>query len=177
MKNVTLCIIGILLVNISLAQEKVNPIIKNFGGIYDIPEATVKVDKELVYNVIVDINTGALDKADLTPGFISTARMMNLHAISGVLSNNMNVVLAIHGSATVSLINNDAYNKRYGSDNPNIQIIRELKEAGVRLIVCGQSMKFREVDASELLQEIEIGTSTLTTITTFQLKGYALVNF
>jgi intracellular sulfur oxidation DsrE/DsrF family protein len=177
MKNVTLCIIGFLLGSLSIAQEKVNPIIKNFGGIYDIPEATVKADPELAYKLVVDINKGAMSKTDITPGFVSAARLLNLHAISGVISKNMEVALAIHGSATTSLVNNDAYNKRYGMDNPNVQIIKELKEVGVRLIVCGQSMKFREVNATELLPEIEIGTSTLTTITTFQLKGYALVKF
>lgn len=159
------------------AQEKVNPIIQNFGGICDIPEATVKVDSELTYKLIADVNTGANDKSEITPGFISTARMLNLHAISGANSQDMDVVLAIHGSATTSLVSNEDYNKRFGMDNPNIQIIKELKEVGVRLIVCGQSMRHREVEASDLLQEIEIGTSTLTTVTTFQLKGYAPLQF
>jgi len=159
------------------AQEKMNPIIKNYGGIYNIPDATVKGESDIEYNIVVDVATGAEDNSEVAWGLNNVARMINLHAISNVESKNLDVVLAIHGSATVALLDNKAFNERFGIDNPNIPLLKELHEAGVKLTVCGQSLLARKVDPSEIIKEVELATSMLTTVTTYQLKGYAALKF
>ena len=57
----------LLLVNMlfSHAQEKVNPVIKNFGGIYDIPEATVKPDPNQEYKIVIDVYGGSDDSEEI----------------------------------------------------------------------------------------------------------------
>ena len=89
----------------------------------------------------------------------------------------MDVVLAIHGSATYSVMDNGLLKRKFGVDNPNLPLIKELKEAGVKLTVCGQSLISRDVPAKRVTDEVEIATSMLTTVTTHQLKGYALLKF
>jgi len=159
------------------AQEKMNPVIKNYGGIYNIPKATVKAEANMDYNIVIDVATGAEDNSEVAWGLNNVARMINLHAISNVESKNLDVVLAIHGSATVALLDNKAFNERFGIDNPNIPLLKELHEAGVKLTVCGQSLLARKVDPSEIIKEVELATSMLTTVTTYQLKGYAALKF
>ena len=107
----------------------------------------------------------------------NVARMINLHAISGVHPDSIHVVLAIHGMATKTILNNDGYVSRHGIENPNQNLISELKEAGVKLTVCGQSLIGRKIDLEEVNENVEIATSMLTTVTTYQLKGYTLLKF
>ncbi len=161
----------------TFAQEKVNPIIKNFGGIYEIPEATVIPNSELRYKIVIDAKTGADDKSNLTFALYNTTRMINLHAVGGVQPENLEIVLAIHGGATYSVLSNEAYQKKFGVENPNIALIRELKAAGVKLTVCGQSLMGRKISVDQVLPEIDIATSMLTTVSTYQLKGFAVFQF
>ena len=161
----------------SLAQEMVNPEIKTFGGIYDIPEATMRPSADLDYKVIIDLYSGAKSPDKLNPALNNVARMINLHAIGGASVENMEVVLAIHGDANDAVMNNKSYFDRYKVDNPNIQLIKSLKSAGVKLTVCGQSLISKSVIPSQVLDEVEIATSMLTTVTTYQLNGYVFLSF
>lgn len=177
MKQLLTITLLLITIHFATAQEKVNPIIKNYGGIYEIPEATVIPNSELQYKIVVDAKTGAEDKSDLAFALYNSARMINLHAVGGVQKENLKVVIAIHGSATYSILKNDVYKKKFGVNNPNIGLIKELKAAGVKLVVCGQSLIGRKIDTDEVLAEIEIGTSMLTTVSTYQLSGYAVFQF
>ncbi|MEM9930321.1 MAG: DsrE family protein [Bacteroidota bacterium] len=159
------------------AQERVAPVIKDFGAIYDIPAATVKPDPTQVYKIVVDVVSGADEPSELAAGLNNVARMINLHAVGGVPSGKMVVVVALHGGATYATLNHVAYREKYGVDNPNAPLVKALKEAGVKLVVCGQSLLARGVVFETLLPEIEVGTSMLTTVSTYQLKGYAVFKF
>ncbi len=75
--------------SISLAQEMVNPEIKLFGGIYDIPEATVKPLKDLDYKIIIDLNSGSESPEKLNPALNNVARMINLHVIGSASAENI----------------------------------------------------------------------------------------
>ena len=158
------------------AQEMVNPVIQNFGGIYDIPEATVRPTDELTYKVVIDLYSGPESAEKLNPALNNVARMINLHAVGGV-TQEMEVVLAIHGKANDIVMRNEHYLSRYKVDNPNIGLIKALKKSGVKLTVCGQSLLYSKVDPDQVLEEVEIATSMLTTVTTYQLKGYAFMAF
>ncbi|MFK8161679.1 MAG: DsrE family protein [Lewinella sp.] len=159
------------------AQERVAPIIKEYGAIFDIPSATVKPDPTQVYKIVVDVVTGAEDPTDLSFGLNNVARMINLHAVGGVPAGKIDVVLAMHGGATFATLNNEAYREKFGVDNPNAPLVKALKDAGVKLVVCGQSLLARKIPLASVLSDIEIGTSMLTTVSTYQLKGYAVFRF
>ncbi len=159
------------------SQSRVNPVIKSFGGIYNIQKATVLPESDLDYNIVVDVKSGASDPQELAPGINNVARMINLLAVGGADPKRINVVLAIHASATYAILNNDEFNERFDTDNPNIPLINELKEAGVKVAVCGQSLMGRGVTPSQVLPQVEIATSMLTTVATYQLKGYAVFQF
>lgn len=171
MKKLTL-ILFLLVATISVdAQKAANPIIQNFGTIYEITDA-VNPDENIEYKIVVDLKTLQRDKESINPGLNNVARMINLHGLGGVKAENLKVAVAIHGGATDVILNNEAYQKKYELDNPNLKLIDELKEAGVELYVCGQSLLARKYELQEVNKQIKIGLSMLTVVTTYMHKGY-----
>ncbi|MBD3615280.1 MAG: DsrE family protein [Gracilimonas sp.] len=153
------------------AQEAHFPIIKNFGGIYEIPES-VNPNPDMEYNIVIDLKTLQQDKESLNPGLNNVARMMNLHGLGGVKEESLSVVVVVHGGATDIVINNEAYQKRYKLNNPNLELIDTLNEAGVEIYVCGQSLLAREYGFDEINPQVTKGLSMLTVFTTYMNKGY-----
>lgn len=159
------------------AQVTVNPIIKNYGGIYDLPYAEEKIDPALDYKIVVEVVRGSEKPEDLNWALNNVARMLNLHAMAGVTKDKLHVVLAIHGGAAFTVMNNEEYQKKYKVENPNLDLYKALHEAGVKILVCGQSLIARDINKDRMVPQIKIATSMLTTMTTYQLKGYAQVVF
>lgn len=159
------------------APLRVNPVIKDFGGIFEIPYAVEKPDPKIIYNIVIEVERAG-DKPDTVNWALNNvARLLNLHAVGGVPSRNMNVILAIHGGATYSTMTNEAYREKYKMDNPNLKLYKELREAGVKMFVCGQSLVARQVDRNRLVPEVKISVSMLTILTTYQMKGFAVMKF
>lgn len=159
------------------SQKMVNPIIKNYGGIYDLPDAEEKIDPALEYKIIVDVARESEKPEDVNWALNNVARLLNLHAMAGVPKEKLHVVLAIHGGAAFTVRNNEEYKKVYGVDNPNLGLYKELIDAGVKMVVCGQSLIARKIDPDKMVPGIKVASSMLTTVTTYQLKGYALLTF
>lgn len=173
----TLALASLFISVYSIGQHKVNPIIKNYGGIYDLPYADEKVDPTLDYNIVVEVVTSNNKPDEVNWALNNVARMLNLHAMAGVPQEKMNVVLAIHGGAAFTVMNNEEYKKKYKVDNPNLDLYQALEEAGVKLFVCGQSLLARDINKEKMVPQIKIASSMLTTMTTYQLKGYAQLVF
>ncbi len=169
---------------LAAAQQKVTPAIP-FGGIFDIPEATVRPDPDLEYHLtvdleyhlIVDVVSGAEVPDSLGAGLYNVARMLNLFAVAGVPAEHVDVVLAIHGGAAVGVMDDAHYRDRFGTANPNLPLIRALKEAGVKVTVCGQSLLGRDIPVESVVPDVEVATSMLTTVAMYQMRGYALFRF
>jgi intracellular sulfur oxidation DsrE/DsrF family protein len=176
MKNL-LCLAFMCFSVVAYSQGRINPVIKSYGGIFEIPYAEEKPDPAVDYNIVIEIAT-ASDKPDSTNwALYNVARLINLHVMGGVPKDKLHVVLAIHGGAAFSVMNNDAYKAKYGVDNPSLKLFQELQQAGVKMFVCGQSILARKIDRFKMVPEVKVATSMLTTMTTYQLKGYAPLTF
>jgi intracellular sulfur oxidation DsrE/DsrF family protein len=161
----------------TFSQIRIYPLIKNFGGIFDIPYAQEKPDPTMEYNIVIEVER-AIDYADsINWALNNVARLLNIHVMGGVKPEKLHVVLAIHGGAAYSIMNNDAYRAKYKVDNPNTALLDELEKAGVKIFVCGQSLIARKIDRMKLVPQVKIASSMLTTLTTYQLKGYAALKF
>lgn len=158
------------------AQDAKFPIIKNYGGIFEIPNS-VNPNSDQEYKIVVDLKTLQRDKSSINPGLNNVARMINLHALGGVKPEDLKVSVAIHGGATDVTLTDEAYQKRYEMDNPNIPLLTELKEAGVELYVCGQSLIARQYAFDEIHEHITFGLSMLTVVTTHVHDGYVPLVF
>jgi intracellular sulfur oxidation DsrE/DsrF family protein len=170
--------VGVLLVSFSLsAQTRVFPVIKNYGGIFDVPDAVEKPDPNLDYKIVIELTSGSEKPSELNSSLNNIARLINLHAIGGVAKEKLTIVVAIHGEASYSIMNNEAFQEKYKIANPNLELYKELQEAGVKMFICGQSLIGRSIDRTKIIPQVKIATSMLTTLTTHQLNGYAVLKF
>lgn len=170
-KILTLFLVGIAL--FALAQERINPVIKKAGGIFDVPDAVEKPDPNLDYKIVIELWAPTDNAKEIHQSVNNIARLINLHVMGGVPKEKLEIVVAIHGEATYTITDSKTYEKRYKHPNPNIEVYQELAKAGVKLVVCGQSLIGRGVERSTIIPEIKIASSMLTTVTTHQLKGFA----
>ncbi len=161
----------------AFAQERINPIIKDYGGIFDIPYADEKVDPALDYKIAIEVVRASENPKEVNWALNNVARLLNLHAMAGVPKEKLQVVLAIHGGAAFTVMNNEEYKKKYKTDNPNLDLYKALEDAGVKIVVCGQSLIARDIDKDKMVPQVKIASSMLTTMTTYQLKGYAMLVF
>lgn len=159
-----------------LAQHAQYPVVKGFGGIYEVSRS-IKPDAGITYKIVIDVKTSQSEKDRINRGLNNVARMMNLHGLGGVRSENLNVVAVVHGGATEAILNNNAYRQKNGVDNPNLELIDALNKAGAKVYVCGQSLLSREYEHDEVNPEVTIGLSMLTVVTEHMHKGYKLLVF
>ena len=59
----------------------------------------------------------------------------------------------------------------------NLPLLTALREAGVRVTVCGQSLKGRNLALDAVAPEVAIATSMLTTVAMYQMRGYGMLRF
>jgi len=158
------------------AQTPANPIIKDYGTINSIDNVTLP-DKSLDYKIMIDLKTSndAFDKVN--KGLINVARALNLHSVGGIPKEQVHVAVAIHYTATPIVLNSAGYQKKYGVDNPNLELIKQLKEAGVEIYICGQSLVARKYPFEDVNPDVTIALSMLTVVTEHTMKGYSLLVF
>lgn len=159
------------------AQTPQFPIVKGYGGIFEIADATERPDPSLEYKILVDLSTGAEDNKQISRWVDNVARLMNLHGLAGVPKEKIKVKVVIHGGAIFTLLNDDNYTKRFEVANPNLKVFEALKAAGADIYVCGQSLIARNLKTSDLWSGITVAHSAMTTITTYVPQGYVLLKF
>ena len=177
MKKIILPIFSSLVVLLSQAQTKVNPVIKNFGTISEVPFAVEKPDLKLDYKIIVEVSSENPKPEQVHEFFDKVASVVNLHALGGGDPKHLHVIMVIHGPAAQYITNNDAYQQKFKVNNPNLPLFTALKDAGVKIFVCGQSVLKRNVDPKTIAPEIDVALSAITTLTTYQLKGYSILKY
>lgn len=158
-------------------QAKVNPVIKNFGTVTEVPFSVENPDTKLDYKIVVEVSSDNKKPVEVHEFFEKVAAVVNLHALGGVPANKLHVVMVIHGPAAQYVVTNEEYKKKFNTDNPNIPLFKELKEAGVKIFVCGQSLNKRNIPKENVTPEVSPALSAITTLTTYQLKGYALLKY
>lgn len=161
----------------TFAQTAQYPIVKGYGGIYEIPDATERPDPNGEYHIIIDMTTAAADNAEISRWVDNVARMMNLHGIAGVPKDKLHVKVVVHGGAIFTTLNNEEYQKRFNIDNPNTPVYKALMDAGAEIMVCGQSLIAREMKTKNLSEGINVALSALTTFTTYVPQGYTMIKF
>ncbi|WP_339655148.1 DsrE family protein, partial [uncultured Salegentibacter sp.] len=87
----------------------------------------------------------------------------------------IDIVGVIHGEATYAILSNEEYNKRFKTQNPNLKLLKLLKENGVTIFVCGQAMASRKIKKEDMNAYTEMALAALTVLPHYQLKGYALI--
>jgi len=153
------------------------PIIKSYGPMIPLPSAAVQPDKSIKYKVIFEITRVAPSPDKVNPGLDRVARFLNVMAASGIMPKEMELAAVIHGPAAPAVLKNEIFKDRFKVDNPNEGIIRDLRGAGVKLYVCGQTLADHEFEHKWVNEQVAIAVSALVVVPTYQLKGYAYQPF
>jgi len=177
MKKLNLQLLFLLSICFVNAQTKVNPIIKSYGTVFQLPNADHKPDPSIKYKILVELTENGSKPDSLNEYIEALATLVNLHAAEGVPKENIQMVVVLRKMATYAVFDNELYKEKFKCDNPNLQILKELMDAGVEFFVCGQTMQKRNIDIKKLIAGTKVASSGLTALTTYQLKGYALIKF
>lgn len=157
------------------------PLIKGhpMTGVIPVTGIDVWPDTTQLYKIIVAWTLGSKDSVKakkVNTALTEIGRILNLHLASGIPKQNIEIVVAVHGLSLFSLQNDEAYQKMFQIKNPNSSLIKELQDAGVKFIACGQAMAFLEIDKQSLFQGVKKALTAQTIITSYQMKGFALIN-
>ncbi len=160
-----------------LAPKMIYPLIKGskMTGVIPIENISNKPDTDKELKLIFDFTQGTFNNAQGThvnEGLEEVGRIMNLHIAAGYKKENLKTMIVFHSAALLSILNNEYYQKVYGKPNPNNDLLSQFQKAGTGLVVCGQSMQFREMEKKELLPAIQIAFSAKTTLSKYQKEGY-----
>ena len=142
----------------------------------DIPGAHLSPDPATEYKVVFDfvMNDDSLD--DPYPMLPLVARYVNTLANMGVPKENRKISIVMHRGSGLIGLNNDEFRARHeGKDNPNIELINQLHDAGVTFHLCGQGMITRGPEKSDLLDEIQVDYWALTTLIELGRQGYVKI--
>jgi intracellular sulfur oxidation DsrE/DsrF family protein/DNA-binding transcriptional ArsR family regulator len=151
------------------------PTIHAAGRIHPLPQAAYQPDPSSSYKIVFGLTMAAAKPGAISPGLQRVARMVNLYVNAGVALDQLRLVAVASGSATAMALDDAHYQKQYGTPNPNLPVIEQLREAGVDIAVCGQAMAQHDYQYDWIDQRVTLALSSLTTISELQQHGYALV--
>ncbi|MDX1493111.1 MAG: DsrE family protein [Longimicrobiales bacterium] len=156
------------------AQERATrsgPVIQSAGAVFQV-DPDVETPSDVDYRVAFDVATPAPSPDRLNPSLNTPARFLNMHAQAGVPEDRLAAALVVHGGASFELLDDEAYRSRFGVDNPNGDLLRELIAKGHPVILCGQSAASRNVPTDQLIPGVEVALSAMTAFVILQEQGY-----
>lgn len=125
--------------------------------------------------LIIDVTKGSKPD-ELNSAIEKVAKYLNIYAGAGAEPVSADFAVIFHGDATLAVLNPDAYREEFdGAENPNLELLRQLHEAGVELYVCGQTLISKGSNPDDVAVFVETAVSALTVVVNLQADGYAFV--
>jgi intracellular sulfur oxidation DsrE/DsrF family protein len=82
-----------------------------------------------------------------------------------------------HGAAVDGILDDTHYKAKFGTNNPNLKVIGEMKKHGVELFVCGQYLAAEKIDPKTIMPDVMLAADALLVLIQYQNEGYALMSF
>ncbi|MFV1986446.1 MAG: DsrE family protein [Gemmatimonadota bacterium] len=153
-------------------SREYGPVIHSAGPVFDVPDPDFETPTDMELRIAWEMVDPAPAPEQLNTHLVTAARFLNMHARAGVPLENLHLALVVHGQAGKALLDDIGYREKEGVDNPNKELIRELHDAGVRIILCGQTAAARDLPRERLLPEVEVALSAMTALLVLQEEGY-----
>jgi len=161
---------------ITVAQEN-QKIIKDYGQTFNVENPDIKTDMDANHKIIFDVTQSSEDKSVVNKYIETAARFLNMHAKAGLKPEQLHVAMTLHGGAWQDVMTNEAYKEKFGVDNPNFELINQLTEAGVDIILCGQTAGARGLDKTNVNPNVKLALSAMTALLQYQNNGYRFLKF
>lgn len=151
------------------------PVIRGFGN-----HAAVKMDQNLddatQLKVVFDIAKTSQEGTH-NRHIDSVARFLNMNVANGVLKQNIDLAIVVHGKAAEDLLHEKAYGIRHKQTNPSADLIKQLLEHDVKIFLCGQSAAYHGIDNTDLIKGVQMSLSAMTAHALLSQQGYSLNPF
>lgn len=151
------------------------PAIAEYGHFRVPPNAAYKPDPSRDYRIVFSMTEGPKTPGEVNPSLDHVARAVNLYVASGVPLSHLKFVAVAYGEATPIALDNAHYREKFGTDNPNLELIARLRKAGVDVAVCGQAVAAHGYADDWVDKSVTLSLSAMMTITTLQQQGYAFM--
>jgi intracellular sulfur oxidation DsrE/DsrF family protein len=168
-------LVAALLLPAATAAQTGDAVIKEAGRGPEVSVITFPAIKDLTYRVAWHATVGPEDAAQVAPSFRAPANFLWMSDREQVPRANIRLALIVHGTATHSLMRNDAYKALRGVDNASIPLLTALHEAGVQIIVCGAALVNRNVPRETLLPFVTIAQTAGMAHATLAAQGYTVI--
>ena len=155
-----------------LAAQSGEALIKKAGAAPAVSSPTFAAPKNLDYKVAWDITEGPKNPEDAVEGYKAPANFFTMTDAEGVSRKNVHLAIIVHGTATQSLLINEAYKAATGKDYPNVALLTALHDSGVQVIVCGVALINRKVPRDKLLPFVMVSTSATMARAILHAQGY-----
>lgn len=153
-----------------------HPAVEGFGSFQPAPGAAEPVSRNLRYRAVFNVTAAPPAPDRVNPALERVARFLNLLSEAGVRPRRGDIVAIVHGPATTLVATDSAYAARTAAArNPNLPLIRRLREAGVVIAVCSQALHRHALTREQVSGDVRIDLSAVTTLANLQLRGYALI--
>mgnify|MGYP003632005135 CR=1 FL=1 len=147
-----------------------------FSGVMKTKAKALNYNKDLEYKIALDVTDGVSDSTQIMNTLVEVARTYNLNIANGVPKKKLKVAVVIHGDAIQGILNDEAYQAKFGVPNPNIAVIKEMKKEGIEFYVCAQVLAFRQVPEENVMKDIDLAISAKTALITLDQMGYTYMN-
>jgi hypothetical protein len=165
----------------NLKKKAMYPAINNseWSAAFPVNNVTEKIDTAMKYKLLFHMTIWPKDSAarrKLNEGLAEIGRIINLHVAAGVPKENLELAIIIHGGALNTYLTNEAFRKKFKTDNPNLDILKQFTGLHTRLIACGQAEIFFRIPPEDMIPDVKTAFSAKVALSTYQLKGYVLYN-
>lgn len=171
LKALALAVI-VLLPRFAAAQDG-EALIRKAGAFTPIPNPGFTADKSLELKVVWDLTEAPATPTETVPGLSRPANFFMLAEAEGVPRARVHLAVLVYGGATSGLLANAHYRAAKGVDNPNVALLKAMSDAGVQIIVCGQSLVRQKIAREQLLPFVKVSTSATIARATLHAQGYA----
>jgi intracellular sulfur oxidation DsrE/DsrF family protein len=147
-----------------------------FAGVVTTNANALKYNKKLDYKIVIDVTDGVADSSRIMNTLREVARTYNLNIANGVPKNKLKMAVVVHGGAIQGVLNDTAYQEKYGVLNPNIAVIQAMEKEGIEFYVCAQNLAYRQIPEANIMKEINLAISAKTALITLDQMGYSYLN-
>jgi len=153
------------------------PVIPTADGYAAIPGAALRPGHTHVYRAIFNATLAAPQPDQLIPALNMAGSELNALGVERVRLSNARFVVVFHGEALAGLLDDAHYRTHFGVHNPNLSVLSQLKNNGVKLFACGQSLMAARIDAATISPDVQVASDALIVLMVYQNRGYALMSF
>jgi intracellular sulfur oxidation DsrE/DsrF family protein len=159
------------------AQTSSSPIIPEADGFFILPGAALQPDKNHIYKAVYNATAMPDSPEKILPALNMAGSELNALGVYGIPVSHAKFAIVFHGDAVYGILDNNHYKQKFGMDNPNLNVLNELKKNGVELFVCGQNLLSENIDLKTISIDVSIASDALIVLMTYQNNGYALMNY